>query len=72
MYGYPKPKVVRKLQGQKGPKDPWDFSPSTTDMGAGMNYGSGVRNPVGKIRSWATIGSSSQDKDVSKPPRGLA
>ncbi len=47
----------------------WHASPNK--LGMGDYYGSGVRNPIGKIRSSyiSTIKSSSK---IGKPPRSLA
>lgn len=56
--------------------NPWDFKPSDTDTragpqsGAGDYYGTGVRNPVGKIRDMGIKPVSK--KGLKIPPKKLA
>jgi hypothetical protein len=41
-------------------------------IGMGNNYGSGIRNPVGKIRSDALGANNLAKKKLGKPPKSLA
>lgn len=58
--------------------NPWDFSPSDADQraapspGAGTYYGTGVKNPEGKVRDSDTVGIRSvSKKQLGTPPRSV-
>ena len=49
------------------------FHTSSDKTGSGDNYGSGIKNPIGKIRSVYAIDSiPSSNKNIEKPPKSLA
>ena len=62
--------------GEKKVKDPWDFDAPDYDqrtggsIGAGTNYGTGFRNPVGKARGSAKR--DMPDKAKKLAPKSLA
>lgn len=65
-----------KLSSVKTRVNPWDFKPSDTNTragpqpGAGDYYGSGVRNPVGKLRDFGI--KPVTKKGLKIPPKKLA
>lgn len=68
--------ALAKIKSIKTARNPWDFKASDTDTragpqpGAGDYYGSGVRNPVGKLRDFGIKPVSK--KGLTKPPKKLA
>lgn len=74
-----KTKNIKKNKvGGYGLSSPWSTAPGTQDdtrgipqAGVGNYFGSGVRNPVGKIRDAAGSKPISRSK-LSQPPKKLA
>ena len=61
-----------------GLTNPWDFSPGSEDdtkgnsqPAAGDYYGTGIRNPMGKLRD-AAGSRPVEKKELKIPPRSLA
>lgn len=62
-----------------GLKAPWSFVPSDTDTrgtsapspGAGTYYGTGYRNPIGRVRDVTGMQPVPKDK-LQDPPKSLA
>lgn len=70
------PKVPLRGSSLNGKvKDPWDFSPSDADQRAGNSaaagdyYGTGFKNPVGKMRSNSVGYRPVSKKQLGTPPR---
>ena len=77
-----KPKIPNIKQNKVsgyGLKAPWSFVPSDTDTrgtsapspGAGDYYGTGVRNPIGRVRDVTGMNPVSKEK-LGIPPKSLA
>jgi hypothetical protein len=71
------PVIKQKSVGGYGLKSPYAFNPSDTNTrgqsvaGAGDYYGTGVRNPMGRIRDASGTNPVSK-KGLTKPPKSLA
>lgn len=63
---------------KKSIKEPFSYSPSDTDVRAmtgvpaGTYYGTGVRNPMGRVRSGTMGINPLSKKELGKPPKSLA
>lgn len=72
-----KPKIKNTKVSGYGLKSPWDFSGPDADQraapspGAGDYYGTGIRNPMGRIRS-SSVGNPVSPGKLGKPPKSLA
>ena len=79
-----KPKVgifnqpVRPTKKSANPGAPWTFKPSMADQRAGPSpaagtyYGTGVKNPVGKMRGDSVGYRPVSKKQMGTPPKSLA
>jgi hypothetical protein len=56
----------------KPKKSSGDWHVSHTSMGMGDNYGSGIKNPLGKMRDDSMGMTAVTPKKLKKPPRSLA
>jgi hypothetical protein len=71
------PVVKQKSVGGYGLKSPYVFNPSDADQRAGPSqaagdyYGTGVRNPMGRLRDASGTNPVSKGK-LKKPPKNLA
>ena len=71
------PVIKQKSVSGYGLKSPYAFNPSDTNTrgqtatGAGNYYGTGVRNPMGKMRS-TSLGNPVSKAGLTKPPKTLA
>ncbi len=67
---------LAKIKSIKTARNPWDFKPGDANTrsgpqpGAGDYYGTGVRNPVGKLRDFGIKPVSK--KGLKIPPKKLA
>lgn len=63
--------------GQSKVKKPWDFDASNADQraapspGAGDYYGTGVRNPIGRLRGDTMGYKPATKKQLGTPPKSV-
>ncbi|MDE1970971.1 MAG: hypothetical protein KGI50_05345 [Patescibacteria group bacterium] len=70
-------KLREKISGY-GMGSPWEWKPENADeraapaAGAGMYWGTGIRNKMGKMRSSYLTDSPGDNKTHNEPPKTLA